>query len=213
MGRISQGILGGVRGTVGTVIGGSWKGISYIRGKAASRKSSSTVKQLEQRTKFKLVADFLSTLSGLLKFGFKDFEQQQTGRNHAMAYAIQNSIAGEYPALSIDFAKVLVTMGSKIPGAAQASASAGTAGLVNFSWQGNTGKGIASANDKPLMVAHCPEMNQSIYLVAASNREAGSASLEVPAFSGKEVHTWISFQTEDQTSVATSLYTGAVLVQ
>jgi len=33
MGIINKGILGPVSGTVGTVIGGSWKGISYIRSK------------------------------------------------------------------------------------------------------------------------------------------------------------------------------------
>ncbi len=31
MGTISKGILGGFSGTVGTVIGGSWKGIEYMR--------------------------------------------------------------------------------------------------------------------------------------------------------------------------------------
>ena len=34
MGKISQGILGGVSGTVGNVVGGSWKGISYLRVKS-----------------------------------------------------------------------------------------------------------------------------------------------------------------------------------
>lgn len=34
MGKIRQGILGGFNGTVGTVVGGSWKGMAYMRGKA-----------------------------------------------------------------------------------------------------------------------------------------------------------------------------------
>ncbi len=213
MGRISQGILGGFQGTVGTVIGGSWKGISYIRGKAASRKASSSPKQLVQRARFKLVSEFLNTISSLLKFGFKEFEKQKTGRNHAMAYHLQNAITGDYPALSIDYAKVLVTMGSKLAAAAQGSASAGAAGVVHFSWQGNAGKGDALPSDKPILVAYCPELNQSVYMVANATRESGSASMEVPAFSGKEVQTWLSFQTDDQNHVASSLYTGAVQVQ
>ena len=36
MGTISKGILGGFSGKVGTVIGGNWKGIDYMRSKAAS---------------------------------------------------------------------------------------------------------------------------------------------------------------------------------
>ena len=33
MGRIEKGILGGFSGTVGTVVGGTWKGIAYMRSK------------------------------------------------------------------------------------------------------------------------------------------------------------------------------------
>ena len=39
MGTIKQGILGGFSGKVGTVIGGSWKGISYMRSQAQSVKN------------------------------------------------------------------------------------------------------------------------------------------------------------------------------
>jgi hypothetical protein len=31
MGKINQGILGGFSGKVGNVVGGSWKGIEYMR--------------------------------------------------------------------------------------------------------------------------------------------------------------------------------------
>ena len=36
MGKIKQGILGGFRGTVGTVVGSSWNGIAYMKGKPQS---------------------------------------------------------------------------------------------------------------------------------------------------------------------------------
>ena len=36
MGTISKGILGGFSGKVGTVIGGNWKGIDYMRSIPAS---------------------------------------------------------------------------------------------------------------------------------------------------------------------------------
>jgi hypothetical protein len=42
MGKIRQGILGGFNGTVGTVVGGSWKGTAYMRGKAQSIKNPRT---------------------------------------------------------------------------------------------------------------------------------------------------------------------------
>ena len=48
MGKIRQGILGGFNGTVGTVVGGSWKGTAYMRGKAQSIKNPRTKKQMAQ---------------------------------------------------------------------------------------------------------------------------------------------------------------------
>lgn len=59
MGTIKQGILGGFSGKVGTAIGSSWKGISYMRGRAQSVKNPRTEGQMEQRSKFALTLDFL----------------------------------------------------------------------------------------------------------------------------------------------------------
>ena len=53
MGKIKQGILGGFRGKVGTVIGASWNGIAYMRGLAQSVKNPKTAAQLQQRAYFK----------------------------------------------------------------------------------------------------------------------------------------------------------------
>ena len=47
MGKIKQGILGGFKGKVGTVIGASWNGIAYMRGLAQSVKNPKTEEQLQ----------------------------------------------------------------------------------------------------------------------------------------------------------------------
>ena len=53
MGKIKQGILGGFKGKVGTVIGASWNGIAYMRGLAQSVKNPKTAAQLQQRAYFR----------------------------------------------------------------------------------------------------------------------------------------------------------------
>ena len=63
MGKIKQGILGGFKGKVGTVIGASWNGISYMRGLAQSYKNPKTAAQLKQRSFFKEVQDLVGQLS------------------------------------------------------------------------------------------------------------------------------------------------------
>ena len=52
MGKIKQGILGGFKGKVGTVIGSSWNGIAYMKGLPQSQKDPKTPAQVAQRNFF-----------------------------------------------------------------------------------------------------------------------------------------------------------------
>ncbi len=63
MGKIKQGILGGFKGKVGTVIGASWNGIAYMRGLPQSTKDRKSAAQLVQRELFREVQDLVGQLS------------------------------------------------------------------------------------------------------------------------------------------------------
>jgi hypothetical protein len=162
MGIISKGILGGFSGTVGTVIGGSWKGIEYIRSRPARRTASSTQKQVEQRLKFGLITKFQQPVNSLLNASFKSFAVRMTGANSAFSYNIRNAVTGASPDFTIDYSLVLMSRGD-LPNALNPAAEAGTAGLVNFTWANNTGAGKAAATDKAMLVIYCPERQQCVY--------------------------------------------------
>ena len=82
MGKIKQGILGGFKGKVGTVIGASWNGIAYMRGLAQSHKNPKTAAQLQQRTFFKEVQDLVGQLSDeQLAFLFPNSVKGMSRRN------------------------------------------------------------------------------------------------------------------------------------
>ena len=63
MGKIKQGILGGFRGIVGTVVGSSWNGIAYMKGKPQSVRNPRTDAQLQQREFFKEVQALVAQLT------------------------------------------------------------------------------------------------------------------------------------------------------
>jgi len=103
MGTIKQGILGGFSGKVGSVIGGIWKGISYMRGLALSVANPQTDAQLAQRQKWAVTMHFLQPLTEFLKTGFKAYAVKMTGINAAMSYNIKNALTGTYPNFAIDY--------------------------------------------------------------------------------------------------------------
>lgn len=211
MGIINKGILGPVSGTVGTVVGGSWKGISYIRSQSTSRRTSFTVKQLEQQARFSLIMKFLQSMTPLLTVSFRNYAVEMSGFNNAMRYNLLNAIAGAYPAYEIDYNLALVSRGD-LPNGASPAASSTAAGTVAFQWTDNSGVGKAQPTDASILVVYCPGRNQCIYTTAGAARSTGSDTLAVPAFSGLEVQTFLGFLSADSRNIASSVYTGQLTV-
>lgn len=207
MGTINKGILGGFSGKVGNVVGGTWKGIDYMRSKTSRRNFNPSQAQLEQQVKFGLAVRFVQTMSGLVEISFRNFAVHQTGINSAVSYTLKNAITGTYPLFSIDYTDALVSRGD-LPNVLGPAVTVGAGSVLNWSWTDNSGVGIAKATDKALLAAYCPDLGQCIYTTAGANRSAVADSLNLLAFAGLNVHTWIGFISQDGRNVATSIYTG-----
>ena len=155
MGTIKQGILGGFSGKVGTVIGGNWKGIDYMRSKAASISNPKTEAQLDQRARFGAALKFLQPLTAFLRVGFKNYAVKMTAFNSAMSYNLNNALTGVYPDYSIDYASALVARGS-LPGALNPQVAMNSTTELEFSWTNNSNEAKAKGNDKVLLVVLNP---------------------------------------------------------
>ena len=134
MGKISQGILGGLSGKVGNVIGGSWKGIDYIRIKPSSVANPRTVGQVNQRTKFSSVLEFLQPNKDFIRLGYKNYAVKRTEFNSAMSYLLSNAITGIAPDFTVDYSKALLSRGS-LSGVLNGTILTTIPGQVDFSWE------------------------------------------------------------------------------
>lgn len=85
MGKIINGILGGVSGKVGGVVGANWKGIPTVRAYAIPSNPNSTGQQT-QRTLFTAVLAFLKLLTSTVLQPYWDpFVSNMSGFNKAMS--------------------------------------------------------------------------------------------------------------------------------
>lgn len=210
MGKFQVGILGGFEGKVGTVVGGRWKGIDYMRHKGRKSTKPSTQAQLEQQARFSLITKFIAKLGKLFMRSFKD-TPELTGSNVAFRYAYDNALTGVYPSYSIDYSKVLISKG-ELQNAGLPTATASGAGNITFDWQDNTSDTMAYADDNAVIVVYCPELDIAVYTKAGAQRSTKTHTFNVVNFTGKIVHSWISFLTSDQKTYATSIYTGELTV-
>ncbi len=210
MARFNKGILGPVSGTVGTVIGGSWKGINYLRSQPAKRKHFSTADQIDQQLKFSLVLNFIQTMTTLIQVTFKKYAVRMSEYNAAFSYNYRNAITGTSPDYSIDYSKALVSRGD-LPNVTAPVATV-TNNTVFYTWTDNSGSGSATATDKAILVAFCPNLNQALFSSKGGDRSAGAGNLDVSNFNGEAIETWIAFISEDRKETSNSIFTGELTV-
>lgn len=211
MARYQRGILGSFQGQVGTVVGATWKGMEIMRIKRRKSTTKPTQKQLEQQARFSLLIKFVSPLAKLFDISFVIPGVQMTGVNSAFKYNYKSALTGSYPSFAFDYSKILVSKGDLLPANSPAASAAG-GGLVKFNWGDNSGVAQANANDKCIMVVHCPEQNRSVYITGGAIRSTQSDTINVGIFAGRTVETWLGFISDDGMAVASSVYTGQLVV-
>jgi len=206
MGKISQGILGGFSGKVGNVIGGNWKGIDYMRIQPASVANPRTEGQVDQRTKFNMVLQFLQPVKDFVRIGFKNYAIKMTAFNSAMSYNLRNAVEGDYPDVDIDIEAALISRGGLAP-ALNPTATLSAPGQVTFAWTDNSNEGNATAYDKAMVVVYNPEKKEAAFITDGVARDEESQVLAIPdSYAGDDLAGFISFISEDGKQVANSKF-------
>jgi len=211
MGIFNQGILGGFSGKVGTVVGSNWREKDVMRSRPRFRRNRTTTPaQEEQKARFSLASKLTGYLSNLIKTSYGKAGSKKA-HNSAYQEILASVIGGVYPNLVVDYSKLPVAKG-KINTAFNPVAESLQPGSVKFSWDDNSSLQQASPNDNAILVVFCEEMQELMYKLNGAARFLMEDEIDVSFFSGKQVHTWISFISSDQRNTADSLYTGMVTV-
>ena len=148
MGKIKQGILGGFKGKVGTVIGSYWNGISYMRGIAQSVKNANTAAQQTQRAFFKEVMGISGQLSNeQLAFLFPLTPKGMTRRN-ALAQQLAADALVDGNNKSVDLANV-ITLGNAPTADLPAAVIVADGDNLTISWDGASDWRNAHADEFP----------------------------------------------------------------
>jgi Family of unknown function (DUF6266) len=209
MGKLHEGILGGFSGIVGPVVGARWGNVNVIRSRPPRKRRGSSEEQKKQMAKMALVSPFVRPLKELLNSTYQQGSGQMSCFNKALSFNLRNAITGEYPAFRISYAHVQLGAGDLL-NADEPHISSDAFGKLTFSWKDNSNEGSARATDLFFAAVYCEKPNKWVTVKNGSPRSAGSYTLDVTAFSGKAVQTYIGFLSADARFVTTSVYTGQI---
>lgn len=171
MGKIKRGILGGFSGKVANVIGGSWKGIAYMRAMPLSVANPRTAGQVGQRNKLSYLVEVGKLLLVPVIKPLNDrFAQQKSGYN----VFIQRNIGFAIDEQTL-FSQLIISEGALTTSTVSASIIDPT--NLKVSWVNNSGTGSALATDKVFIVALNQGSGEISFNDGGTVRSAGELAL------------------------------------
>lgn len=204
MGEIKRGILGGFSGKVGTVVGSTWKDVSYMRALAISVSNPRTPKQQTQRGKFAMSMAFLRAIIPYVRVGYHPYAKGRTAFNAAMSYILRHAIAGSAPQLAVDYERVLVARGTLMP-VFNASVVL-TDGKLTLTWKDNSKMGDALSTDQAMPLVYNKERSEAYYDLEAATRADGTFQLTLPdGWDDEALAVYLAFRSEDGNRVTNSI--------
>jgi len=180
MGKIKQGILGGFKGKVGTVIGSSWNGIAYMKGLPQSVRNSKSAAQIMQRDFFKEVQQIASQLTAeQLAFLYPSSPKGMTRRNAIVQQLSEDPII-EADSKHVDLAN-LGTIGNAPTADLPEVSITASGSSISISWDAENDWRTQNADEYPtIFVANVTQ--HKIFLVnsTAVVGASGEANFTVP---------------------------------
>jgi hypothetical protein len=165
MGKIRQGILGGVSGKIANVVGGSWKGINYLRSLPVSVANPRTTPQVAQRGKLAGAVKVSKPILGAwIKPLFDRFAIQQSGYNVWVSENIENMDRDGY----LDASTLIMAKGSMAPVPQVTADYTPSSGEMFVNWSSALPDNLSAATDQ-------------IYIAIASQQDT---VLQYAQFSG-----------------------------
>jgi hypothetical protein len=214
MAKIPFGILGAFIGTVGPVVGSTWKNKSTMRSlrRPSKRDKHPTPDQSKQRSRFGFTSHFMRGLGPLVKKSFREMAIDKTEFQCALSYNVCNAVSATAGGFMVHYERVSLGRGT-LPNALlpEAKTTEGSAD-IRFTWADNTGMGTAAATDTAIAVAYSPDIHRWLRLKETGAQRSDCVSvLSLPGLRGKKVHTWLVFVSENG-KASDSVYTGEILV-
>ena len=211
MATYKQGILGGFKGKVGTVIGSFWKGRNVMRAVPNHVNDPQTPAQMAQRQKFSLVSHFVNSVFGFVKVGYGNYAATETEANAAVRDNLANAVVVSGESISLDLDRVQLSKGSLL-NVESPACTAGTSHSVNVSWTDNTGAAAEALGTDSVMVCLFDQAKSaSTYDTTSATRADAALTVHYPSgWAGDTVTVFIATRNADTSICSNSAKVGTV---
>jgi hypothetical protein len=194
MAQLVEGILGGFRGTVGTIIGTYFNGKCFIKAKIAKYKDPRTPPQLSNRGRFKACMEFAGMIQ--MEVIRPVWKQVVKGKSGNSQFLHRNVALFDKEGNITDYSMLALSTGElPLPRNIAVTNSPTGNGSLLITWDDNPGVDMAKNSDRLKVVAikdGLPLVVQGLDAI----RSDGMSPLQLPYEAGDEVHLYLYFMDE-----------------
>lgn len=211
MAEIKEGILGGVNGTVGTVVGFQWRGRNFLRSKPRKSHKPASDEQRKSRTKLSVVSTFASKLKGFVNEHCPPAllnNKMATGKEQLISRLIKEGVEIIDQEICIDVGAVVLSMGTLPPSTIKKISKLKT-GRIKVQWDSNISNIIAKGSDELTLVAYSEQFDAFTDIRGVGKREDKYVHFDLPdTWTEGNVHFWSVWKSKDGILISTSAYHG-----
>lgn len=211
MAKLNFGIFGPLSGKLGALVGGTWKGIPYIKKVADYRKGRPrTPAQLANEAKFKYVNDWLIPFHPFVSIGFENLAMKSTAVSVAFSKIYNTVFSGIAPDLIVDYSQMVISAGPlTVLGDPEIVFT--SQDTIQVTWKKNSGKG-SHFDDQVMVALYSPKFKSIDGFIGTVNRSAEQYSYTI----GQELidtplHAYIGVASLNRKQISNSQYLGELM--
>jgi hypothetical protein len=188
-------------------------GKNQVSQKRSKTKVKPTVVQKFQRNKMKVVMEFITPLSGLMKEYYRPFRKITSGFDAAKSYYLKEALTYTGEGYAIDYAKAMITFGDlRIPEGIQLDVHEENNKVdITLNWEDNSHQAMAYPDDRLLLVLNVTGSSRFYRFKYRANRDSLSVTVSLPRSKDpEELRLWMSFVRPEEKRASPSVYLGVV---
>lgn len=211
MATFEDGINGGFKGKVGSVIGYKWKGKWVMRSIPKPSNKERSPKQLINEEKLRTIQRFLSKSIEFIRKGFSLVPEieRMSAFNAAMSYNKRHGFIIENDELKLNFENLMLAQGDLENAENLQIEQVGSAIKITWDFSGSWKRG----SDQSMIFLIDDSLNHAIGTASGVQRKARKEVIplvDIP--SGTTLHIYMAFIADDRKSVSNSVYCGYIKV-
>lgn len=205
MGKTENMGYGSFSGRVGPLVGGTWRGIPYIRFYPETIRDAKTPKQVAQRGKFALAVDFVKHVLPYVRVGYRDDEVKASAYNRALSYISKYGIEGEAGEFVLNYENIYVSHG--LLTAIEEAQVCIEGNMAHFTWVDNSGVGSARPSDVAMPMVWNVTKGVGTWDTDGTTRKSGAMDLKVvESWVNDDCVAYLGFRSTSGDAVANSLH-------